>query len=316
MDRRWLYYCGLIVVAAVWGANFGLSRLAMDAFDPILFAFLRFGSAVPFFFILLKLREGSIGIPWRVALSLMAIGLFGIALLEIMVLYSIKHTTLANASLLNVAPWPIFAALLAPLFTKEVITARLLTGGGAAIIGVCFVILGGGDSFSLAGDQMLGNALALGVSLLGALFNLACMPFMRRYSALRISAWTILFGSLFMLPLTWGAWGQVEWGALTATHYSILLYNIIFCTIIGFVVWNACMYQVGATRANFFRYVVPAAAVVAGFLMFGEQLTWLQLTGAACMAAGLVWISVERKHAAAQPVKPGVRQEPPLNKRA
>ncbi|WP_020620085.1 DMT family transporter [Paenibacillus daejeonensis] len=308
MDRKWLYISGLIAVAAIWGANFGLSRFAMDAFDPILFTFLRFCSAVPFFFILLKLREGSVGIPWRVGLALAAIGLFGIALLEIMVMYSIKYTSLANASLLNVAPWPIFAALLAPLFTKEVITARLLVGGGAAMVGVCFVILGGGDSFSLAGDQMLGNALALGVSLLGALFNLACMPFMRRYSALRVSSWMILFGSLFMLPLTWGSWGQVQWGALTATHYSILLYNILFCTVIGFVVWNACMYQVGAARANFFRYVVPAAAVVAGYLMFGEQLTWLQLAGAACMAGGLVWISVERKQAAPLPSQTSVQQ--------
>ncbi|MFS0724523.1 DMT family transporter [Paenibacillus sp. 1P07SE] len=308
MDRKWLFYCGLIMVAAVWGANFGLSRLAMDQLDPILFTFLRFGSAVPFFFLILKLREGSIGIPWRVAWQLMAIGLFGITLLEIMVMYSIKYTTLANASLLNVAPWPIFAALLAPLFTREVITGRLLAGGGAAIIGVCFVILGGGDSFALGGGHMLGNALALGVSLLGALFNLACMPLMRRYSALRISSWTIFFGSLFMLPLTRGAWSQVEWAALTPTHYGILLYNVFACTVIGFVVWNACMYRVGATRANFFRYVVPAAAVAAGYLMFEERLTWLQLAGAACMAAGLVWISAERRQAAALPAGAGAEQ--------
>lgn len=290
-----MYYAGLIAVAAIWGTNFGLARVAMDVMDPILFTFLRFGTAVPFFFILLKLKEGSIGIPWRVAGALMAIGLVGITLLEIMVMYSIKYTTLANASLLNVAPWPIFAALLAPLFTREVITGRLLAGGAAAIVGVCLVILGGGEGFTLSGEHMIGNALALGVSLIGALFNLASMPLMRRFSALRISAWTILFGALFMLPLTRSAWGAMDWSALTGMHYSILLYNVIGCTVVGFVVWNACMYQVGATRANFFRYVVPAAAVIAGYTLFGESLTWLQLSGAACMAGGLIWISVERR---------------------
>jgi drug/metabolite transporter (DMT)-like permease len=52
---------------------------------------------------------------------------------------------------------------------------------------------------------------------------------------------------------------------------------------------------VGAARANFFRYVVPASAVIAGYLLFDERVTAWQLTGAVFMAAGLIWISMERK---------------------
>jgi drug/metabolite transporter (DMT)-like permease len=47
---------GLVLVAIIWGMNFGFSRLEMAKFDPILFAFLRFGIAVPFFFLLLLLN--------------------------------------------------------------------------------------------------------------------------------------------------------------------------------------------------------------------------------------------------------------------
>ena len=127
-ERKWIYYIGLAVIAAVWGANFGVSRKGMETFDPILFSFLRFGLAVPFFFLILKIKEGSIGLPWKVMLQLALIGLVGVTGLEIAVMYSIKYTTLANASLLNVAPWPIFAALFAPLFVKEKFTRRLAVG--------------------------------------------------------------------------------------------------------------------------------------------------------------------------------------------
>jgi drug/metabolite transporter (DMT)-like permease len=295
MDKKWIYYLGLILVSIIWGANFGVSRSAMETFDPTLFSFLRFGLAVPFFFLILKLKEGSIGVPRQVALKLAVIGLVGVTGLEIAVMYSIKYTTLANASLLNVAPWPIFAALFAPLFVKEGFSRRLAVGGAAAIVGVTFIILGGGEGLDLSSQHMTGNLLAFGVSIIGALFNLACMPLMKKYSSLRVSTWFIFFGALFMFPLTLGSWGKVDWGSLEVSHYSAIIYNVLVCTVFAFVVWNASMFKIGAARANFFRYVVPAAAVVAGLIFFDEGITAWQIVGAVCMAGGLLWISTERK---------------------
>lgn len=295
MDKKWIYYAGLILVSIIWGANFGVSRSAMETFDPILFSFFRFGMAVPFFFLLLKIKEGSIGVPWKVALKLAVIGLVGVTGLEIGVMYSIKYTTLANASLLNVAPWPIFAALFAPLFVKEGFSKRLAVGGAAAIIGVTCIILGGAEGLNLSSEHMTGNLLAFGISIVGALYNLACMPLMKQYSSLRVSTWFIFFGASFMFPFTRGSWSKVDWSALQFEHYSAIVYNVIICTVVAFVVWNACMFKVGAARANFFRYVVPAAAVVAGVVFFDEGVTIWQLIGAVCMAAGLVWISMEKK---------------------
>lgn len=295
MDKKWIYYLGLIAVSIIWGANFGVSRSAMETFDPILFSFLRFGLAVPFFFLILLWKEGNVGLPWKAVLQLALIGLVGVTGLEIAVMYSIKYTTLANASLLNVAPWPIFAALFAPLFVKEKFTRRLGAGGAAAIAGVSFIILGGGEGLNLSSDHMTGNLLAFGISIVGALFNLACMPLMKQYSSLRVSTWFILFGSLFMLPFTAGSWGKVDWGGLQSGHYTAIVYNVLICTVFAFVVWNASMFKIGAARANFFRYVVPAAAVVAGLVFFDEGITAWQILGALFMAAGLVWISTEKK---------------------
>jgi drug/metabolite transporter (DMT)-like permease len=295
MRSKYLNYAGLIMVAVFWGVNFGISRLEMSTFGPILFAFLRFSLAVPFFFLILKIKEGTIGIPFRIAIQLMMIGIFGITGLEILVMYSIKFTTLANASLLNVAPWPIFTALLAPLFTREVITRRVIVGGGVAMIGVCLIILSGGEGLDLSSNHMLGNLIALGISLMGAIYNLSCMPLMKQYSALRVSTWFIFFGAVFMFPLTWSAWGKVDWTSLVVTDYAAIFFNVIFCTVIAFIVWNHSMYHVGAARANFFRYAVPAAAVIAGYVLFGEKITLWQIVGTLFMAAGLVWISIERK---------------------
>lgn len=289
-----MHYAGLIAVSVIWGINFGVSRLAMDTFDPVLFAFLRFGLAVPVFFVILRMKEGKIGVAPKDMVRLALLGLVGVTGLEIAVMYSIKLTTLANASLLNVAPWPIFAALLTPLFTQEKITRRLIGGGLVSMVGVCLVILGGGDGFDLSAEHMIGNLLALTVSFIGALYNLASIPLLRRYSALAVSTWTIAFGSLFMLPLTFGTWSEVAWGALNTGHYTAIFYNVVLATVVSFVIWNACMVRVGGTRSNFFRYTVPATAVIAGYVMFDERITLVQIGGTLIIALALVWISLEK----------------------
>jgi len=289
-----IYYLGLCFVALVWGANFGVSRWAMDIFPLEIFVFLRFGLALPILLLILKWTEGSVKVDRRDLLMLAFIGLLGITALEIIVLYSIKFTTLANASLLNVAPWPIFVALLAPLFTREFLTSRVVIGGVFALIGVVFIIIGGQNGFDLSSKYMLGNMLALIISLFGAVYNLLCMPLMKKYSALRVTTWFILFGSIFMFPATWGGWGKVEWSSLSIMAWSAVAYNVLFCTVAAFVIWNLCMHKVGATKANFYRYLVPAAATLAGALFFAEPILPLQITGGVIIVLGLVWISLEK----------------------
>ena len=34
MNKKWTYYLGLSLVSIIWGANFGVSRYAMEIFDP------------------------------------------------------------------------------------------------------------------------------------------------------------------------------------------------------------------------------------------------------------------------------------------
>jgi drug/metabolite transporter (DMT)-like permease len=303
-QQKGLAYAGLIIVSAIWGLNFGISRWAMEYFDPSLFVFLRFVGAVPLLFLLLYWKEGGIRVSRKDMLLLVVIGLVGVTALEVLVMYSIKFTTLANASLLNVAPWPIFTALFASLFTREPLTRHLMIGGALAMVGVSLVILGGGEGFQLRYDQLAGDLLALGVSIIGALFNLACMPLMRRYSPLRVSTWYILFGTIGLIPFTLGKWSEVAWPALGVIGWSALLYNVLLCTVFAFVVWNGSMKIVGATRANFFRYVVPAAAILTGYLFYQEAMTVWQLLGGVLMAGGLVWISMERSAVTKEQITP------------
>lgn len=293
LKNNFIAYCGLIVVSVMWGANFGVSRWAMEVFPAEVFVLLRFGLAVPLLFGVLYFTEKKIGIERKDILKIALIAFVGVAVLEIVVMYSIQYTTLANASLLNVAPWPIFAALFAPLFTKERMTLRLVFGGVAALAGVVLVILGGGAGLDFGSEHMLGNMMALSISLIGALYNLACMPLMNKYSPLRLTAWLSLFGVMFLIPFGVHSWDQISWSEHSTGTWIALLYNVVLCTLIAFVIWNTSMKKIGATRANFYRYLVPAVAVVTGALFFNEPILPLQIAGGLIIALSLLWISME-----------------------
>ena len=291
MKSNSVYYLALILVSVIWGVNFGISRFGMEVFTPEIFAFFRFGLAVPILFAVLKWTEGSMKVDKRDLLKLALIGFFGVTVLEILVMYSIKYTTLANASLLNVAPWPIFAALFAPFFTKEVMTPRLAIGGLVALIGVVLIILGGPNGFDFSSEYMLGNILALSISLIGALFNLACMPLMKKYSPLRVSSWYMLFGTILMFPITLGGWHAVQMTDFTISVWGAIAYNVVLCTVAAFVLWNLSMNKVGAAKANF----VPASATVTGALFFNEQIFVAQIAGGLVIVLGLAFIAMEKK---------------------
>lgn len=295
MKKNAGYYAGLILVSVIWGVNFGISRWAIDIFPPEVFVMLRFGLAIPILFLILKIKEGNVQVTKKDLPKLIIIGFIGVTVLELLVIYSIKFTTLANASLLNVAPWPIFVALFAPLFTREKMTFKLGMGGLIALIGVSFIILGGEDNFALNSEYMLGNMLALSISLLGALFNLACMPLMNKYSPLRVTTWYILFGSLFLLPVTIKEWNNIQWLNVTGLTWAAIAYNVIFCSVLAFLIWNLSMKKVGATKANFFRYIVPTSATIAGVLFFNESIAFSQIIGGIIIILGLVLVAFDSK---------------------
>ncbi|SFS55846.1 Permease of the drug/metabolite transporter (DMT) superfamily [Paenibacillus sp. BC26] len=284
-------YFLLGIIAFLWGLNYAVVRVGLESLDPMLFLVLRFGVSAILMFGLLRWKEGSVGISPGDLWKFVALGIIGTTMLESFVVVSIDYTTLANSSILSIAPWPIFAAIFAPIFTKERIRRSLIGYGLVSMLGVILVILAGG-SFSLDSDLLLGNLLAFSVSICGGFYSAACIPILKKYSALRMTTWMFSFGTLFMLPFTTKAWGATDWTGMGWSTIGALACNIFVITIICFLLWNKAMPQIGAAKASFYRYLTPLAAALSGVLFFQEPVYSGQLVGACLMFMGLIGISL------------------------
>jgi drug/metabolite transporter (DMT)-like permease len=291
VNRNLLISLVLILMAFIFGANYAVMRWSMTTFDPAQFLLIRFALSAPILLIILKITEGTIGIARRDLALTALIGILSVICSEYTNILSIKYTTLANSSLLTVATWPILVSLLAPLFTKERLTLRIVVCGGISIIGVYLIIVGNGVGISFSHEHLRGDLFALCSSFFGALSSVLFMRLMSKYSALRALTWIIIFGTISLLPLTLGAWDDVNWGRLGSAAWGTIGYNVVIVTILASSIWNMCMRKIGVTKANYFRYFIPVASVIAGFIFFNEQITISQMAGGLIIMACLTWIS-------------------------
>ena len=125
-DRR-LAEIAVVAVMFLWGGNFIVVKAAVAVLPPIGFTFLRFVLATTTLFVLLRLREGSLGLPRRDLVAIMGFGALGFGVYQI--LWTTGLTTVpAGDSALLIAATPVFVALLAVVAGTDVLTPTRLAG--------------------------------------------------------------------------------------------------------------------------------------------------------------------------------------------
>ena len=73
-----------------------------------------------------------------------------------------------------------------------------------------------------------------------------------------------------------------------------VLFLVICGTFIAYTIFLRLMRDWGASRAGLYSFVSPVVALILGAIVFGEPLTWREITGAAIMLVA-AWIAVARK---------------------
>ncbi|MBA2382306.1 MAG: DMT family transporter [Chloroflexi bacterium] len=164
----------------LWAANFIVVKSAVAVLPPVGFTFLRFSLASTTLLILLRWREGSIGLPRRDLIAICALGALGFGLYQI--LWTTGLTTIpAGDSALIIAVTPVLVAFFAVLARSDSLTPGKLVGGIVSFAGVALVIASG-QGLNLGGS-LAGEAITLLAAICWALFTAFGAPFLRRSCA-------------------------------------------------------------------------------------------------------------------------------------
>ena len=282
---RLLAEIAILLVMLTWGANVVAVKAVLADVPPILFAFVRFGSAFLVLLAVLMWREGSVGLPRGDILPLLLLGLAGFGLYQDLWATALGRTTASNSALITAAT-PVSTMLIAAavgsdtLSRGKVVGAAISLSGAVAVVGVPH---GFGFTGASAGDLMTFIA-----TLCWACYVAFGAPVLRRHSPLRTATWAIGFGCLGMLPLAGWQLTTFDPSHIHASTIGLFL----FCALLAAAAANVVMFEavkvLGPTRAMFFQFLVPAFAVVLASIFLGEAIVVGQVVGGAVIVLGIL----------------------------
>jgi len=278
-----------------WSASFPAIRFALRELSPLPLASLRFALAallVGAWLAWRRPRGFSARDYGRVALC----GCLGIALYNILLNLGQAEVSAGAASFI-VNTQPLFMALLAVIFLREVFTPWGWLGAVTGLAGVAVIAWGqpGGIAFGA------GSSLVLGAAVCAALYSVLQRDLLQRLAPPDVTAFVLLAGAVMLLPWLRDGLSQVR-AAGTDTMLSVI-FLAIGPGIVGQACWTYAIRSFGAARAGMFLYLIPPCAVVLAWIALGEAPSLATLLGGSLALAGVVIVnSLGRRGAQMRPL--------------
>ena len=270
-----------VLVAAIWGFNFVVIRVGLDAMPPILFAGLRFAlAAVPALWIarpavpwprLIAIAGFLFVIQFAGLFSAMAIGMppgVGSVTLQAQALF----TTLFAGLLLREWPRPVQAVGLFIALCGLALIGATAGSGGITWPGLMLTLVA-------AAGWGMGNVLLRGT----------------KADLLPLMVWLSLLSAPPLLLGSWAIEGtDVAIHALRAMSwlaFGALGYIAIISTLLGYVIWGHLLRQYPATTVAPFSLLVPFFGAGASAILLGETFTPLRIAGFVLILAGVAIVA-------------------------
>jgi drug/metabolite transporter (DMT)-like permease len=283
-ERR-LAEAGVLAVMVLWAANFIVVKSAVVVLPPVGFTFLRFVIASATLLVLLRWREGSVGLPRRDAVAICGLGAIGFGIYQI--LWTTGLTTVpAGDSALLIASTPVLVAVLAVAARSDVLTPAKLIGAIVSFAGVALVIASG-PGLSLGGS-LGGEAITLLAAACWSFYMAFGAPFLGRYSPLRATAWATVAGTIVLAPIAAGQLMSVPSSTMTPGVLGAVLYSGFLAAGISNVVVQNGIRVVGPTRTAAYQFLVPALAVILAAIFLMEPIRPGQVLGGVVIIAGVL----------------------------
>ena len=277
----------LFMMALIWGANFTVVKYGTQAVAPLAFNGVRMLLASTALAVLAYLWTKDRPTR-RDVIVLLALGVLGNGLYQLLFVEGISRTRPADAALV-IAASPAFIALLGRLTGVERITTRGAIGVALSIAGVAFVVVGAPQA---GGGQMqsslLGNALVLGGSLCWAVYTILLKPYTHRIDGIQLSAVTMIGGTVPMLLVAAPDIAATDWSALPSLAWGAVAYAGLAALVLAYLFWYRGVRVIGPTRTAMYANLQPAIAMVIAWLAFGDRPGVVQLAGIAVITTGLL----------------------------
>lgn len=269
----------LFALAAIWGASFLFMRLGAGEFGPVALSAVRVAGAA---LVLLPLlawcgQVDALRRHWR---PIFFVGLSNSALPFLCFSYAALSISAGLSSIFN-ASTPLWGAVIAWLWLRDRPTAPRIAGlaiGFAGVLGLAWEKASfkpGGSGWAIV--ACLAAALCYGLSASYTRKRLQVVPPMAVAAGSQLSA-----ALLLALPALW--WWPAQMPSANAWAMVALL--AVLCTGLAYLMYFRLIAHIGASNTMAVTFLIPAFAVLWGWLFLAEPLTGAMAAGCAVILLG------------------------------
>lgn len=281
----------LAVLAAnlLYGANFSIAKISMPEYiKPSGYILLRVFVSTILFTILCKYLKVQDDVPRKDMPKMVLLGLFGVALNQLLFFEGLSRTSNVNAALIMTSN-PILVLVVAAFVIRERITSRRIWGIVCGVIGAGALILfsqRAGANSSLLGDTMIFiNAFSY------AVYMVMVKPLMKVYSPWTLIKYTFIFGTLLVLPFGFMQVVEVNWSSFTTPVWLSFFYVIIATTFFAYFLNIYGLRHLSPAVVSFYIYLQPIFATAISLFMLGEPVTVVQVLSCLLIFLGVYLVS-------------------------
>lgn len=283
----------LLFVAVVWGSNFAFVKYALADFYPLSFTIIRFSCAALFLVVVMIADREPLAVERRDLGPIIALGFIGITLYNLFFMYGLSATTASNSALL-ISLSPLFAAFIQAASRRERLTVAVLAGLALSSIGVFLVIRSGPGGLGFTSRDLPGDLLTLCAALFWALYTVRSRPLLAKYSAVKVTAYSMIAGTVLLLPLGARELVKQAWETVSPLSWAALAFSAFIAGGIAFTLWYQGVQRIGVTKTIVYHYLVPFVALLFAALFLREEMTLSRMVGGAAILVGVAIVQRDR----------------------
>jgi drug/metabolite transporter (DMT)-like permease len=298
----WSIYIQLGLISVMWGGAFLLIKVGVETIPPFLLSATRGLLAAAVLFVVLgasrRRTDGGEAVGWLPAIVL---GTFSGWLPNVLTAWALTRIDSSLAAIIGAASPIATAVFVHYLLTHERLNRSQLGGVFVGLFGVAFII--GIDTISVSGQDVLGQLAMVGVAIsyaFGAVYGRMLKPAQPARLTLRLQ----LVSGLVSLAVALAA--EAPWDVRPSRASLLALVALaVFSSAIPFWIYLRLFSRARALVVAMIGYLIPAVAVVLGFVFLDERLGFAALGGMGLVLLGVYFTGRQSSAPGVQSSDPG-----------
>jgi len=286
---RALAYAAVATVCVVWGTTYLAIRVAVETIPPLLLTGIRFTVAGALLLTILLARGERIPRDRRTLGNIALVAFLLIGMGNLAVVWAEQWVPSGLAALL-VGTGPFWAVAGEAMRSGgERIELRRGIGMLIGFLGVALLVTPGGAGSAWDLHFLLG-ALAIQIGCIAWQFGSVRGKYeLKSVPPLMSATLQMLFGGILLVVIGTLA-GEPARFHLTARTFAALAYLTFVGSVVAYTAYVYALSKLRTTTVSLYAYVNPVVAVILGWLILHERLTWVSITAMSVILVGMVLV--------------------------